>query len=149
MRIRMEDLCAVPARGADAYLETRARGRSVRLLALLPRRSPAMYKPGADLSVPVLGVDRAVEVKCRADGSRELYGLRLDQHSLSLVQIFLQLLMFVLGRRRTSANIGPWIGGRFLFWDLMDRRIVSLVSGLLLFDLLFGWGRDRIFERNG
>jgi hypothetical protein len=32
-----------------------------------------MYKPGADLSVPVLGVDRAVVVKCRADGFRELY----------------------------------------------------------------------------
>jgi hypothetical protein len=32
-----------------------------------------MYKPGADLSVPVLGIDRAVEVKCRADGFKQIY----------------------------------------------------------------------------
>jgi hypothetical protein len=32
-----------------------------------------MYKPGADLSVPLLGVDRLVEVKVRANGFRELY----------------------------------------------------------------------------
>jgi hypothetical protein len=41
-----------------------------------------MYKPGADLSVPVLGVDRAVEVKCRADGFRELYGWLEDRDVL-------------------------------------------------------------------
>ena len=28
---------------------------------------------GGDVSVPLLGVDRRVEVKCRADGFRELY----------------------------------------------------------------------------
>jgi hypothetical protein len=32
-----------------------------------------MYKPGADLSVPICGVDRSVEVKCRATGFRQLY----------------------------------------------------------------------------
>jgi hypothetical protein len=32
-----------------------------------------MYKPGADLRVPLLAVDRAVEVKCRAAGFRQLY----------------------------------------------------------------------------
>ena len=32
-----------------------------------------LYKPGADISVPFLGVDRLVEVKIRANGFRELY----------------------------------------------------------------------------
>jgi Holliday junction resolvase len=32
-----------------------------------------MYKPGADISMPLLGSDRAVEVKCRAAGFRQLY----------------------------------------------------------------------------
>jgi hypothetical protein len=34
--------------------------------------SPA-WCAGADLLVPILGVDRAVEVKCRGAGFRELY----------------------------------------------------------------------------
>jgi Holliday junction resolvase len=32
-----------------------------------------LYKPGADIRMPLLGTDRAVEVKARADGFRELY----------------------------------------------------------------------------
>jgi Holliday junction resolvase len=32
-----------------------------------------MYKPGADISMPLLGSDRAVEVKCRTAGFRQLY----------------------------------------------------------------------------
>ena len=32
-----------------------------------------MYKPGADLRVPLLAVDRTVEVKCRAVRFRQLY----------------------------------------------------------------------------
>jgi hypothetical protein len=32
-----------------------------------------MYKPGADLRVPLMGRDLCVEVKARADGFRELY----------------------------------------------------------------------------
>jgi hypothetical protein len=32
-----------------------------------------MYKRGPDLSVPLLGVDRDVEVKVRSNGFRELY----------------------------------------------------------------------------
>ncbi len=32
-----------------------------------------MYKPGADISMPLLGVDRAVEAKCRAAGFARLY----------------------------------------------------------------------------
>jgi hypothetical protein len=32
-----------------------------------------MYRPGEDIRVRLLGVDHAVEVKCRGDGFRELY----------------------------------------------------------------------------
>ena len=32
-----------------------------------------MYKPGSDLSVPLLGIDRNVEIKVRSNGFRELY----------------------------------------------------------------------------
>jgi Archaeal holliday junction resolvase (hjc) len=35
-----------------------------------------------DLTVPVLGVDRVVEVKCRADGFRELYRWLVDRDIL-------------------------------------------------------------------
>ena len=38
-----------------------------------------------DLSVPVLGVDRAVEVKCCADGFRERYGW-LDERDILIVK---------------------------------------------------------------
>lgn len=41
-----------------------------------------MYKPGPDLSVPLLGVDRRVEVKSRADGFRELYKWLQDRDFL-------------------------------------------------------------------
>jgi Holliday junction resolvase len=32
-----------------------------------------MYKPGSDISIPLLGVDRRVEVKCRRRGFGQLY----------------------------------------------------------------------------
>jgi len=35
-----------------------------------------------DLTVPVLGIDRVVEVKCRADGFRELYKWLVDRDIL-------------------------------------------------------------------
>ena len=38
--------------------------------------------PGADLHVPILGVDRAVEVKCRAAGFSELYDWLNDRDGL-------------------------------------------------------------------
>ena len=41
-----------------------------------------MYKRGPDLSVPVLGVDRRVEVKVRANGFRELYTWLVDRDLL-------------------------------------------------------------------
>jgi hypothetical protein len=35
-----------------------------------------------DLTIPILGVDRVVEVKCRADGFRELYRWLLERDIL-------------------------------------------------------------------
>ncbi len=49
------------------------------IVRLLQRRGVAaekisgMYKPGADLRLPLLAADRAVELKCRAAGFRQLY----------------------------------------------------------------------------
>ena len=39
----------------------------------VPLSGAARGRFGGDVSVPVLGVDRRVEVKCRGDGFRELY----------------------------------------------------------------------------
>jgi Holliday junction resolvase len=44
-----------------------------------------MYKPGSDLSIPLLGVDRLVEVKCRGDGFRQLYAW-LDDRDFLIVR---------------------------------------------------------------
>ena len=41
-----------------------------------------MYKPGADISMPLLGLERAVEVKCRAAGFRKLYDWLNDRDVL-------------------------------------------------------------------
>jgi Holliday junction resolvase len=41
-----------------------------------------MYKPGADLSVPVLGIDRNIEVKSRATGFSRLYAWLEDRYAL-------------------------------------------------------------------
>ena len=39
----------------------------------VPLSGAARGRFGGDVSVPLLGVNRHVEVKCRADGFRELY----------------------------------------------------------------------------
>jgi Holliday junction resolvase len=55
---------------------SRAERAIVRLLqgqGIAAEKISGTYKPGADLRVPLLAVDRAVEVKCRAAGFRQLY----------------------------------------------------------------------------
>jgi hypothetical protein len=37
------------------------------------KKISGMYRPGADIAVPLLGIDRAVEVKCWGDGFKSLY----------------------------------------------------------------------------
>jgi Holliday junction resolvase len=44
-----------------------------------------LYKPGADISMPLLGSVRAVEVKCRAAGFRQLYEW-LDERDTLIVK---------------------------------------------------------------
>ncbi len=54
----------------------RAERAIVRLLqerGIVAEKISGMYKPGADLRLPLLGADRAVEVKCRATGFRQIY----------------------------------------------------------------------------
>jgi hypothetical protein len=54
----------------------RAERAIVRLLrgqGIVAEKISGMYRPGADLRVPLLAVDRSVEVKCRAAGFRKLY----------------------------------------------------------------------------
>jgi hypothetical protein len=60
----------------------------VRLLqgqGIVTEKISGMYKPGADLRVPLLAVDRAVEVKCRAAGFRQLYDW-LDQRDVLIIK---------------------------------------------------------------
>ena len=65
---------------ASRYKGNRTERAIVRLLqerGLAAERVPlsgaSRGRFGGDVSVPVLGVDRLVEVKCRGDGFRELY----------------------------------------------------------------------------
>jgi hypothetical protein len=41
-----------------------------------------MYRAGADISVPLLGIDRDVEVKCRAHGFGQLYDWLNNRYAL-------------------------------------------------------------------
>jgi Holliday junction resolvase len=53
---------------------------------------------GGDVSVPVLGIDRRVEVKCRADGFREIYKW-LDGADLLIVRADRRELLVVVPLR--------------------------------------------------
>jgi hypothetical protein len=46
------------------------------------RKVSGMYRPGEDIRVRLLGVDRAVEVKCRGAGFRQLYDWLRDRDVL-------------------------------------------------------------------
>jgi hypothetical protein len=48
-------------------------GRASRQKGNVPLSGAARGRFGGDISVPLLGIDRRVEVKCRGDGFRELY----------------------------------------------------------------------------
>jgi|SRR5436190_8084739 len=41
-----------------------------------------MYRPGADITVPLLGIHRDVEVKCRAHGFGQLYDWLTNRFAL-------------------------------------------------------------------
>jgi hypothetical protein len=66
----------------------RAERAIVRLLqgqGIVAEKISGIYKPGADLRVSLLAVDRAVEVKCRANGFRQLYDW-LDQRDVLIIK---------------------------------------------------------------
>jgi hypothetical protein len=63
----------------------RALVRFLRERGFAAEKMSGMYKPGADISVPLLGSDRRVEVKVRSAGFRELYGW-LDGRDLLIVR---------------------------------------------------------------
>src|SRR5262249_32158174 len=49
---------------------------------LAAEKISGMYKSGADISVPVLGINRVVEVKSRAAGFSRLYAWLEDRYAL-------------------------------------------------------------------
>jgi Holliday junction resolvase len=49
---------------------------------LAAEKISGMYRPGADISVPVLGIDRDIEVKSRAAGFSRLYSWLEDRYAL-------------------------------------------------------------------
>jgi hypothetical protein len=79
--INWTKLVLVPLPGAGMSKRSRDKGQRteraiVRLLrdrGVVCEKISGMYRPGADLCVPLLGAERGVEVKCRTDGFRELY----------------------------------------------------------------------------
>ena len=93
----------------------RAERAIVRLLqeqGIVADKISGMYKPGADLRVPLLAVDRAVEVKCRAAGFRQLYDwlngrdvliVKADRREpLVVVRLFLAAEIAKAGREKDS-----------------------------------------------
>jgi hypothetical protein len=97
----------------------RAERAIVRLLqaqGVVAEKISGMYKPGADLRVPLLAIDRAVEVKCRATGFRQLYDW-LDGRDVLIVKADRQEPLVVL-RMSLAAEIAcqaeervtPWHG---------------------------------------
>src|SRR5262245_29645867 len=49
---------------------------------LAAEKISGMYRSGADISVPVLGIDRDIEVKSRATGFSRLYSWLEDRYAL-------------------------------------------------------------------
>jgi Holliday junction resolvase len=91
----LRHIAAEPATAETAMSGRRSRDKGARaeraLVRFLQERGFAaekisgMYKPGADISVPLLGCDRRVEVKVRGTGFRQLYEW-LDGRDLLIVR---------------------------------------------------------------
>jgi hypothetical protein len=52
----------------------RAIARLLQAQGIAAEKISGTYKPGADINMPLLGVDHAVEVKCRTAGFAQLHG---------------------------------------------------------------------------
>jgi hypothetical protein len=68
------------------------------------------WSPGADLRVPVLGVDRTVEVKCRSVGFSQLYDW-LNRRDVLIVKADHKEPLVIL-RMSLAAEIAKNEGGR-------------------------------------
>lgn len=85
---------AAPQRGNVMGMMQRRKGARVEraIVRLLQDRGIAaekvsgMYKPGADLSVPLAGRDFSVEVKARATGFSQLYDWLIERDILVIKQ---------------------------------------------------------------
>jgi Holliday junction resolvase len=87
----------------------------------VPLSGAARGRFGGDVSVPLLGIDRRVEVKCRANGFREIYAwldgadaliIKADRLA-PLVVLPLQLAIEIAahaGRAKTNAEIPAQAG---------------------------------------
>jgi Holliday junction resolvase len=63
----------------------RAIVKALQAQGFMATKISGMYKPGADISMSLLGSDRAVEVKCRAACFRQLYDW-LDERDILTVK---------------------------------------------------------------
>jgi len=69
-----------------------------------------MYQPGEDISVPLLGFDKRVEVKARATGFTQLYGW-LDNRDFLIIKQDRHEPLVVL-RLRDAADIAKAVEGK-------------------------------------
>jgi Holliday junction resolvase len=69
------------SRDKGAHVE-RAIVHALQAAGFVARKVSGMYRPGEDIRVRLLGVDRAVEVKCRGSGFRQLYDWLRDRDVL-------------------------------------------------------------------
>jgi Holliday junction resolvase len=82
----------------------RAIARLLQAQGIAATKISGMYKSGADISMSLLGSDRAVEVKWRAAGFRQLYDW-LDQRDVLIVKSDRQEPLMVV-RLSLAAELG-------------------------------------------
>ena len=82
----------------------RAIARLLQAQGIAATKISGMYKSGADISMPLLVSDRAVEVKWRAAGFRQLYDW-LDQRDVLIVKSDRQEPLMVV-RLSLAAELG-------------------------------------------
>jgi hypothetical protein len=86
----------------------RAIVRLLRGQGFVAEKISGMYKPGADLRVPLLAVERTVEVKCRAAGFHQLYDW-LNGRDVLIIRADRRELLVVV-RSSLAAELQSWLG---------------------------------------
>ena len=80
--------------------EERALVRFLQQRGFAAEKSSRTGYRGPDLTVPLLGIERVVEVKCRANGFRELYAWLTDR----------DILIVRANRREPLCILPMWLG---------------------------------------